>query len=202
MMVLLVGIIASLLLMMISGRSMNTSWSQIENQVASNSTRTDNCGIIPQSPPCEMPPFLGQIFNAKLNGSSEVPPVDTQATGIAKFQVVKYNIQNGTGEDELQYDVNVTGLGATAAHIHTGKVGGNGPIVVTLYNNTIGPFPCCNPGTITAGNLEGPLEGKPLSDLINMMENEETYVNVHTERYMNGEIRGQIVSSSNSSVVQ
>ncbi|HEX7257946.1 MAG TPA: CHRD domain-containing protein [Nitrososphaeraceae archaeon] len=37
-----------------------------------------------------------------------------------------------------------------------------------------------------------------MSDLVTAMSNESTYVNVHTEQYPNGKIRGQIMSGSYS----
>jgi hypothetical protein len=40
-------------------------------------------------------------------------------------------------------------------------------------------------------DLQGPLKGKD-SDLISLMRNSSTYVNVHTEEYKDGAIRGQI----------
>jgi hypothetical protein len=49
-------------------------------------------------------------------------------------------------------------------------------------------------GTITADKLEGPLEGKPLSELAVAGANGSLYINIHTERDPNGEIRGQIVN--------
>jgi hypothetical protein len=47
-------------------------------------------------------------------------------------------------------------------------------------------------GTITADNLEGPLKDKPLSELAVAGANGSLYINIHTEQYPNGEIRGQI----------
>jgi CHRD domain len=49
-------------------------------------------------------------------------------------------------------------------------------------------------GTITSAKLEGPLTGKHLTDLINMINNRDAYVNVHTQANPKGEIRGQMSS--------
>ncbi len=84
----------------------------------------------------------------------------------------------------------------TAAHIHSGKTGANGPILVTLFKTE---SPSSKPinGILTSGNLtnpdlEGPMAGKTLIDLTKAMELGETYVNVHSEEVPNGPIRGQI----------
>ena len=53
----------------------------------------------------------------------------------------------------------------TAAHIHKGKGGENGPVVVTLFK-TNSPSAradgLLSQGTITSAKLEGPLAGKDL----------------------------------------
>ena len=49
-----------------------------------------------------------------------------------------------------------------------------------------------------AGDLEGPMSGAQLSDLVAEMNNGETYVNVYTDQNQGGEIRGQIASGSPS----
>ena len=41
-------------------------------------------------------------------------------------------------------------------------------------------------------DLEGPMKGKEISDLVSAMSSGVTYVNVHTQANPNGEIRGQI----------
>jgi hypothetical protein len=49
-------------------------------------------------------------------------------------------------------------------------------------------------GKITSADLQGPLAGKQMSDLVNIMKNGGAYVNVHSQQNQNGEIRGQISS--------
>jgi hypothetical protein len=129
-----------------------------------------------------------EAFNAMLSGGEEVPPVETTATGNASFTVM--------GEESIEYSVNVTGMDkVTAAHIHDAKTGENGQVVVTLFkaDSPTGVISggLAN-GTITASNLEGDMQGLAVDDLIKAMERGETYVNVHTEKNPNGEIRGQI----------
>ena len=128
-----------------------------------------------------------QTFTAELTGGDEVPPVDTEATGT--FNLVTVNQSSGylLSVDEL--------ANATAAHIHRGEEGENGKIVVTLYNATMPASVSqglLSQGNITAANLEGPLAGQQLADLIDIMDNGTAYVNVHTKDFPLGEIRGQL----------
>jgi hypothetical protein len=130
-------------------------------------------------------------FTINLTGSEEVPPVQTNATGTAEISA--FDISS----DSVSYGINATNIsGPTAAHTHLGKPGENGPIVATFFNYT-GPRPInevMEGGTITADDLEGPLKGKPLSELAVAGANGSLYINIHTEQYPNGEIRGQIVN--------
>ena len=133
----------------------------------------------------------GQKFTAKLTGKDEVPPKETKATGTAEF--------NSMGTDSVTYSINATNIqGVTMGHIHSGKQGENGPIVVTLFKYSSPKDQVSENGKITADKLEGPMAGKKISDLTNAMTNGETYVNIHTEKNPKGEIRGQISSSSGS----
>lgn len=132
---------------------------------------------------------LGQeTFSADLSGGDEVPPVDTNATGVATFQ---------SNVNTLTYQLGVADLAnITAAHIHRGEDGENGKVVVNLYNSTAGQQQngLLSQGTISASDLKGPLKGHPLSDLIDIMSNDTAYVNVHTMDFPLGEIRGQVSS--------
>jgi hypothetical protein len=121
-----------------------------------------------------------------MSGGEEVPPVTTSATGTAEFN---------SSPDGISYQLNLSDISdVTAAHIHSGNVGENGPVIVTLYssdtaaNQTDGVFA---QGLISADDLEGSMQGKEISDLISEMSNGVTYVNVHTQAYPDGEIRGQ-----------
>jgi hypothetical protein len=123
-------------------------------------------------------------FVINLSGSEEVPPVQTEATGVAEF------IPMGT--DSIAYSVNATNIeSATAGHIHLGAKDENGPIVVTLFKYDSPMNEVSENGTITADKLEGPMAGKQISDLAAAGANGTLYVNIHTEQNPNGEIRGQ-----------
>ena len=90
---------------------------------------------------------------------------------------------------ELNYDLSATNLkGFMMAHVHQGKTGENGPPVTAPLS--IGK------GKITSSDLQGPLAGKQISDLVNIMKNGGAYVNVHTQQHQDGEIRGQIMSGA------
>jgi hypothetical protein len=120
-----------------------------------------------------------QAFTAKLTGKDEVPPVNTQATGTPQFQL-------SSDGKEINYDLTTTNLnGFMMAHIHQGKAGENGQPVAPLQMGK---------GKITSSDLQGPLAGKQISDLVDLMKNGGAYTNVHTQQNQNGEIRGQITS--------
>ncbi len=130
-----------------------------------------------------------KCFVARLTGREEVPPVRTDAFGIAQF---KFNRDFTLLRFKLVvYDIDKV----TDAHIHLGARGVNGPVVVSLFE-TVSRGISVNrgiiTGEITADDLVGPLEGQSLLDLAEQMDARNTYVNVHTEEHPNGEIRGQI----------
>jgi CHRD domain len=131
----------------------------------------------------------GQEFDARLTGSSEVPPVNTSASGFAELDVE----DNGT---RLEYDIYVSNIDrVTQAHIHQGNSSQAGPVIAPLFNASTPTGPITGElaeGSIASANLEGPLQGKQLSDLITLMQNGTAYVNVHTEQNPDGEIRGTI----------
>ena len=125
-------------------------------------------------------------------GENEVPANNSTAKGWAWFKPTN---------DSVAYQVNETGLNnVTAAHIHSGKVGVNGDVIVVLFesNNatgtsTHGTFAQAN---FTAADLKGPMQGKSISDLVRAMQNGETYINIHTGAFPKGEIRGQISATT------
>jgi hypothetical protein len=130
-----------------------------------------------------------QEFTANLTGDSEVPPVTTNATGTAEFEL------NDDG-DEMSYDIEVEDIeGVLFSHIHQGSDSENGPIVVPLFNAsepTDEVDGTLESGDFAAEDFEGPLQGQNMTDLVDAIEGGQAYVNVHTEANPPGEIRGTI----------
>ena len=132
----------------------------------------------------------GNIIITFLSGKEEVPPTNSDASAWAKFQ----SVNSGT---QIAYWVNIIGLNKiTGAHLHDGVKGQNGDIVAVLSGNKSadagGNGTISLMGNLTKNDLQGPLKGKEISDLINQMKNSSIYVNVHTDEYKDGAIRGQI----------
>ena len=106
-----------------------------------------------------------------LSGDDEVPAVKTSATGSGSITV---------GADKsVKGSVTTSNIAATAAHIHTGAAGANGPIIIPLTkkgeNQWIVP------------------EGAKLSDdQFQSFNASNLYVNVHSAANPGGEIRAQI----------
>ncbi|WP_256686159.1 ferritin-like domain-containing protein [Halococcus qingdaonensis] len=128
--------------------------------------------------------------NVQLAGENEVPPVDTDATGEATLELVE-----GSDGPKLQYELSVQNIeNVTAAHIHLGNEGENGPVVAFLFGpkeSGVSEDGQLASGTITESDLVGPLEGESAQELRSMTE-KGAYVNVHTTQNPDGEIRGQI----------
>ena len=128
-------------------------------------------------------------FFARLTGREEVPPVNTNAFGSADFVF-------NDDFTRLRFRLVVNDLDKfTQAHIHLGMRGQNGPVVVFLFGPVtrgISVDTGVVTGTITEDDLVGPLQGMCLFELARQMKAGNTYVNAHTEKYPNGEIRGQI----------
>lgn len=130
-----------------------------------------------------------QEFTSNLNGQSEVPLVETNATGTSQFEL-------NDDRDEMSYDLEVQDLeGVLFAHIHEGNNNENGPIIVTLFNESE-PMNEVDgelaSGDFTSDDFEGTLQGKTMTDLVNAINSGDAYVNVHTEANPSGELRGTI----------
>jgi hypothetical protein len=116
-------------------------------------------------------------ISAKLTAKAEVPKaVGAPAMVGGSFTgTVKENGSTKTLTWKLTYS-HLSGAGF-AAHIHKGKVGKSGPVLVSLCG------PCHSGQTGTAHVTEA---------IVQAIEAGSTYVNVHTKKNPNGEIRGQV----------
>jgi hypothetical protein len=203
------GISILLILTLIVSPNFNNIFGQVNDP-----TLEKNCGINPHAPPCCLPQTQDPMctkqpdrYGSFLSGEKEIPPVNTTATGLAflTHNEISDPIKD-VKVDIIKYDLTFKGLSPLSVHIHQGKEVENGPVVATLY--TFGIVPCCLPGEIRDGDLQGPLQGKPVSALIDLMNSGKAYINMHTEAHPDGEIRGQIMPlifilpSSNSTNTQ
>ncbi|MBC6973425.1 CHRD domain-containing protein [Bacillus sp. Xin] len=132
---------------------------------------------------------MSTCFISKLTGREEVPPVYTDAFGIAQF---RFN----NDFTKLQFKLVVHDIEqVTAAHIHLGDRGENGPVVVFLFGPVTRGISVDRgvvTGIISETDLVGSLQNMSLLELANRMNTGNTYVNVHTEKHPPGQIRGQI----------
>ncbi|CAN5850628.1 hypothetical protein BH23THE1_BH23THE1_26180 [soil metagenome] len=127
-------------------------------------------------------------YSTVLSGDQEVPPVNTQATGIVDFSP-------SNDGDSIDYTITATDIEeVTAGHIHFGIEGQNGSVVATLFEFDSPQNEVSESGTINSDDLSGPLEGMQISDLVDAFNDGNAYANVHTQQNPNGEIRGQIIS--------
>lgn len=115
---------------------------------------------------------------------------------IAKGQAIFKVSDDG---NSVSYTVTVVDLdNVNMAHIHIAPTaGGDGPPAVWLYPSA--PPTVLIPGltqgimatgTFTSAALIGPLAGQQISDLITAFNDGQAYVNVHTNAFPDGEIRG------------
>jgi hypothetical protein len=106
-----------------------------------------------------------QKFTATLSAQEEVPPTNSQATGMSEFTAAGGGIEYASDASNIQ--------GVTAGHIHSSKQCENGPMIVTLLKNESPANEVSETGSITADKLERPMAGQQLSDLVTAMRMEK-----------------------------
>ena len=118
----------------------------------------------------------GTTFNAPLSSSAEVPTsISTTSSGTANVTI------DGT---KVCWAFTLHGVDhPNAAHIHNGGPTVSGPVVVPL-GGKFAPTGCTTaPTSVTGAILASPAT---------------YYVNVHSEKYPDGAVRGQLVSSGST----
>jgi hypothetical protein len=134
-------------------------------------------------------------FETDLKGSSEVPP--TQSAGGGKVTAI-YDSTTQT----LSWSGSYSGLTgpATAAHIHgPGAVGANARLVLWISNDTgqCSRGECRSKSDAKAAPMTSPFQGSAtLTDMqVSELAAGMYYVNVHTDTYPAGELRGQLMKA-------
>jgi hypothetical protein len=118
----------------------------------------------------------------QLGGSQEVPPVTTSASGTADILISPSKCAASTTSLSCQGvtgTVTTSGVAGTAAHVHQGKAGQNGPVIITLSKTSDNTWVVPPFTVLTDAQFIAYVDG-------------ELYINVHSAANPNGEVRGQI----------
>lgn len=114
---------------------------------------------------------FGADVKVSLAGDQEVPAVQTAAKGSGTVMI---------GDDmSVKGNITTTGITATAAHIHMGAAGKNGPVIVPMTKSG------------DAGWTFAP-DAKLNADQMQAFKAGDLYINVHSAAHPGGEIRGQL----------
>ena len=142
----------------------------------------------------------GRQVRAQLDGFEEVPAVSTTGHGAFRATLSR----DGS---EIEFELRYADLEGQVAqsHLHLGQRGVNGGIAIFLCSNlgngpagtpTCPPPPAVITGTLTADDVVGPaaqgIAPGELGEVLRALRNGAVYVNVHSDLFPGGEIRGQL----------
>ena len=112
-----------------------------------------------------------QTINVVLSGQNEVPAVETSATGSGTIVV---------GPDKsISGSIKTAGVVGTMAHIHSGKAGENGPVVVPLTKEGDNTW-------------KVPANTKLSAEAYKAFQARALYINVHSAAQPDREIRTRL----------
>ena len=114
---------------------------------------------------------VGDSKPATLTGGQEVPAVDSQASGMSSIQVLNDKVITGS--------IQTNGIDGTAAHIHQGAPGQNGPVIIPLVKTAPNVWSIQPNTVLSSGQFDAYRDGN-------------LYVNVHSAAHPSGEIRAQL----------
>ena len=114
---------------------------------------------------------FGDQVKVTLSGGQEVPAVKTSASGGGTITI--------NADMSVSGSVTTTGVAGTAAHIHNGAAGKNGPVIVPLAKSGDNAWSVAAGAKLTDAQYAAYKAG-------------DLYVNVHSAENKGGEIRGQL----------
>jgi hypothetical protein len=109
-------------------------------------------------------------MNVKLSGAEEVPAVQGSGSGSGTITI--------NDDGSVSGSVTASGFTPTAAHIHEGKAGANGKVIV--------PF------TKEGDKFSAPAGAKLTPDQLKAFKEGDLYVNIHSAAHPGGEVRAQL----------
>ena len=112
-----------------------------------------------------------QGLKVNLSGDQQVPPLSTSASGNGTITV--------SPDKSVSGSITVSGMDATAAHIHEGAAGKTGPVIIPLSKGSDDTWSVPAGAKLTDAQYKSSLAG-------------DLYVNVHSAAHKGGEIRAQL----------
>ena len=137
---------------------------------------------------------LEYTFDVWASGDQEFPgAVVTETTAVAELTIDKFMRY-------IDFDLDVSnGVGITAAHLHCGKAGTFGGVVVALASTPVGVTVDGHyeAGRITNADISDPgcnltIPMDSVVTLVDAMVRGDIYFNVHSLANPPGEVRGQV----------
>jgi hypothetical protein len=119
---------------------------------------------------CTSVAALADTMNVKLSGDEEVPAVKSSGSGSGAITI--------NDDGSVSGSVTASGFTPTAAHIHEGKAGSNGQVIV--------PF------TKEGDKFSAPAGAKLTPDQMKAFKEGDLYVNIHSAAHPGGEVRAQL----------
>jgi len=119
---------------------------------------------------CTSAAALAESMNVKLSGDQEVPAVKSGGSGSGSITI--------NDDGSVSGSVTASGFTPTAAHIHEGKAGANGKVIV--------PF------TKEGDKFSAPAGAKLTPEQLKAFKEGDLYVNIHSAAHPGGEVRAQL----------
>lgn len=113
---------------------------------------------------------LAEAMKVELTPAQEVPPVQGGSSGSGTITI--------NDDGSVSGSVTANGFAPTAAHIHEGKAGTNGKVIV--------PF------TKEGDTFSAPAGAKLTADQMKAFKAGDLYVNIHSAAHPGGEVRAQL----------
>ncbi len=119
---------------------------------------------------CTSAAALAETMQVKLSGDQEVPAVTGSSSGSGSVTI--------NDDGSVSGSVTASGFAPTAAHIHEGKAGANGKVIV--------PF------TKEGDKFSAPAGAKLTPEQMKAFKDGDLYVNIHSAAHPGGEVRAQL----------
>lgn len=113
---------------------------------------------------------LAETMDVKLSGAQEVPPIQGDMSGSGTVTI--------NDDGSVSASISASGFTPTAAHIHQGKAGTIGKVIV--------PF------TKQGDKFVAPAGAKLTPDQMKAFKDGDLYVNIHSAAHPVGEVRAQL----------